>query len=95
MTTILFWLYIALEIVGIFLFISIIASFLKILTWNFRIPFVDDIMQPLYLYVSKIFPTKIGFLDISPIIIIILLSVLKRLILTLDPNVWILVSNLL
>lgn len=95
MTTILFWLYIALQIVEIFIFISIIASFLKILTWNFKIPFIDDIMQPIYLYVSKIFPTKIGFFDISPVIIIILLSVLKRLILTIEPSVWILVSNLL
>lgn len=95
MTTILFWLYIAIQIVEIFLFVSIIASFVKILTWNFRIPFVDDIMQPIYRSVKVFFPTQIGFFDISPIIIIILISILKNLILKLDPKVWILVSNLL
>lgn len=59
--------------------IDVVLSWVSLLGLRIVIGPLINITQPLYAMVRKIFPTTIGVIDITPIILILLLDVLSGL----------------
>lgn len=77
MITLLFALIIFIQILEYIVIFDVILSWLMLLGIQFRPKFIADILNPLYKFVQKIIPTRIGAFDLTPIIIILLLSFIR------------------
>ena len=82
-------------ILGIVLFLDIIyylVIFDVILSWlalagiRFRPKIIADILNPVYKWVKKTIPTTFGWLDFTPIVIILLIAFLKWTLLIVFPE---------
>ena len=87
MTIIIQALYIFLDTVRFLIFIDIILSWLTLFWINIRFKFIRDILNPIYNYIKKIIPTTIWFIDLTPIIIIIALEILKYILFFIFPDI--------
>jgi len=87
MTTIILTIFILIEVIYYLIIFHIILSWISLLGIVIRIKFIDDILWPLYKYVRKIFPTRIGMFDFTPIILLFTLYFIKWLIIMLFPDI--------
>lgn len=87
MENILLVFYVLTELLYIFIIINIIFSWINILWWNFKINFINSILDPIYENIKKIIPTVIWPFEIAPLILIIILSIFQLIIYKIDPNV--------
>jgi len=87
MQTILFWIYIFLDLLWFFIFIDVILSWLTLFWINLKPRFIFQLVHPLYKWVKNIIPTNIWPLDFTPIVLILIIYFFKWLIFTLSPEI--------
>lgn len=77
----------------ILVFVDVVLSWLSLFWLKLRPKFLADLIDPMYKNIKKIVPTNFWPLDLTPIVVIFALIILQWLILTLFPEVRILINS--
>ncbi|MBW7954890.1 YggT family protein [Candidatus Gracilibacteria bacterium] len=83
METIILATYFFLNFLQIFIFVDVILSWLTLFGLNIRPKIISDLIDSMYLYVKKYIKTSFGPVDFTPLIILIIISLLQNLIINL------------
>lgn len=94
MITILIALVIFLDILYYLVIFDVILSWLMLAWVRFRPFFMKSILDPIYFYVKKYIPTRIGAFELTPIIVILGVLFLQWIIIMSSPEVWIRISQI-
>jgi len=86
MINIIFWIYIFLDLLGWFIFLDVILSWLAVFGLNIRPKFLADIIDPIYSLVKKNITTTISMLDFTPIVVLLIIYLMKLILLILFPE---------
>ncbi|MDD3646026.1 MAG: YggT family protein [Candidatus Gracilibacteria bacterium] len=78
-----------LNIIIYLIFFDVILSWLTLFGIRWRPQFIASIIDPLYAFVRKIIPTRIGAFDLTPIVILIAIYFISGVILTIYPELGI------
>lgn len=92
MLNLIFALIIFLEIISYLIIADVILSWLSLAWVKFRPAIISAILDPMYLNIKKVFPTTIWPLDLTPIIVLIAISIIETIIFNIFPQVWWLMS---
>lgn len=84
-----------LELISYIVIIDVILSWLLLLWIRFRPTFIANIIDPLYLNVRKIIPTRFWPFDFTPIVIILLIMFIKWALYILFPELPIEINNII
>ncbi|MDD5212974.1 MAG: YggT family protein [Candidatus Gracilibacteria bacterium] len=87
MLNLIFALIIFLEIISYLIIADVILSWLSLAGVKFRPAIISAILDPMYLNIKKVFPTTIGPLDLTPIIVLIAISIIETIIFNIFPQV--------
>lgn len=87
MNTVLIAILLLTEVIKYIIIIDIILSWLILFWFKVRPKFIADIIDPMYNFVKKIIPTTFWPVDFTPIIILIILTFVKILVYSVDPNI--------
>lgn len=94
MITLLIALVIFLDILYYLVLFDVILSWLMLAGVRFRPSFIKNILDPIYFYVKKYIPTRIGAFELTPIIVILGVLFVQGLILMNFPEVGIRISQI-
>jgi uncharacterized protein YggT (Ycf19 family) len=83
-----------LEIIQYFVIFDVILSWLALAGVRFRPRFISQILDPIYSWVRKYIPSNFWAFDFTPIIVIFASIFLSNLILSLFPDVGLILSNI-
>ena len=83
METIILAIYFFLNFLQIFIFVDVILSWLTLFWLNIRPKIISDLIDPMYFYVRKHIKTSFWPVDFTPLIILIVISLLQNLIINL------------
>ncbi len=83
METIILAIYFFLNFVQIFIFVDVILSWLTLFWLKLRPKIISDLIDPMYFYVRKYIKTSFWPVDFTPLIILIIISLLQNLIINL------------
>lgn len=87
MITIIFAIVLFLDIIRFIIIADIILSWLTLFWLKIRPKFISDIIDPIYESIKKIIPTKIWIFDLTPIVVLICIIIIKWFILINFPEV--------
>lgn len=87
MLNLIFALFLFLEILSYLIIADVILSWLTLFWLNIRPVFISSILDPIYLRVKNTIPTTIWPLDLTPIVVILIISVIQSLIVWFFPGV--------
>lgn len=73
---------------------DIILSWLIIFWLKARPVFIANIIDPMYKYVKKYIPTNLWPFDFTPIIILIFMELIITLILSLNPDIYMMIKTI-
>lgn len=95
MTVIIFSILIFLELLWYVILFDVLLSWLSLFGISFRPKWLADIIDPLYSFIRKYIPTRIGAFDFTPIILVFLLMFLRGILLVNFPEVALQVHSLM
>lgn len=75
--------------------LHIVLSWLSILGVHIRIGFISRIVEPMFDNIAKYLPTRFLSIDISPLILILAITLVKGLILTVFPETQVFLHSFL
>lgn len=79
--------YLLLSVIYYIIILDIILSWLVLFWLKIQLKFLKQIINPIYDFVWKTFPTKLWVFDLKPIIIIFIIIIMKSILLTIDPSI--------
>ena len=79
--------FVFLELIKWMIFIEIILSWISLLGLHIAIPFFSVVLIPIFERTRKIFPTALGPLDFTPVILLIAIYVIQSLIVQIVPSI--------
>lgn len=95
MQTIIIALLLFIDIFFYMILFSVIMSWLSLFWLNFKIKFIDNLIEPVFKFVKKNIPTTFWPFDFSPIIIIFILFFIRWLIVSFYPEIALYYNNLI
>ncbi len=86
MNILILWIIMFLDIIYYLVIFDVILSWVALTGLRFRPKIISDILRPVYTFVKKMIPTTFGWLDFTPIVIILLIAFLKGALLVAFPE---------
>lgn len=93
MTILILWIILFLDIIYWLIIIDVVLSWLALAGIKFRPKILNDILGPVYTMVKKTIPTTFGWLDFTPIVIILLTAFWKWALLIAFPEVQVYLNS--
>jgi len=67
-------------------FLDVILSWTRPFGAQFRENFISPIVEPFYNFIKKIIPMRVGMIDFSPLVLILLIAIISQVILKHSPE---------
>lgn len=68
------------------IFAHVILSWLTLFGLNIQVPFINNILDPIYKAIENTIPTSIGWLSFTPIVVLILIMFIKGFVYIMFPD---------